>query len=298
MKTHAQVPYTLELSDRIRTFFSTREVADNRGMFRSHSGYVDLDKNDLTKILGISNQPIISLGEVGEFDEFGSMAGSVIYHEDKYYLYYCGWTRCESVPYNWAIGLGISNGNDSRKFNRNGPGPLMGPVTNEPYLQACPLVYKINDSEWHMFYLSGIKWLRHSEKLESQYLLMHATSSDGIEWVRNGTPIIEPIVPDECQTSASIFFRQGKYHLLFSYRFGTQFREDPQKGYRIGYASSMDLVNWVRDDTFAGIDVSKSGWDSQMIAYPHVFELNNNLHMFYCGNNFGKDGFGWASLEQ
>lgn len=295
MNTHAQVPYTLDLGGIIRTYFSTRESIDNRGMFRSYSGYVDLDKNNLSSIIEVSDNPIIQLGGRGQFDEFGSMAGSVIAHNEKYYLYYCGWTRCESVPYNWAIGLAISD--DAKTFYPNGRGPLLGAITNEPYLQACPIVYKISNDDWHMFYLSGIKWLTHSGKLESQYLLMHASSRNGFEWVRNGIPIIPTVVPDECQTSASIFYWEGRFHLFFSYRHGIQFREDAQRGYRIGYAYSSDLLHWTRNDSQAGIDVSDTGWDSQMLAYPHVFEVNGQMHMFYCGNNFGRDGFGWATLD-
>lgn len=295
MNSHAQVPYTLELEDVVRTYFSTRESIDQNGMFRSYSGYVDLDKNNLSRIVGVSENPIISLGGQGEFDEFGSMAGSVIPHKGQYYLYYCGWTRCTSVPYNWSIGLATSD--NGKIFQRKAAGPLLGAALNEPYLQACPIVYKHRDDEWHMFYLSGTKWLICSGKPESQYLLMHATSRDGLVWVRNGLPIIPAIVTDECQTSASIFYRDGLYHLIFSYRYGTRFREDSLRGYRIGYASSSDLITWRRDDAQAGIDVSVTGWDSQMVAYPHVFEINGQINMFYCGNNFGKDGFGWATLE-
>jgi len=295
MRTHAQVPYTLELNDVVRTYFSTREEIDKIGLFRSYSGYVDLDKNDLRKVVAISESPILSLGGKGEFDEFGSMAGSVIFNEGKYYLYYCGWTRCESVPYNWAIGVATSD--DAKTFKRNNNGPLLGPSTNEPYLQACPIVYKLSHKEWHMFYLSGVKWFMHSGKAESQYLLMHAQSQNGLDWVRNGKAIIPQVVPDECQTSASMFVMDDKYHLLFSYRHGADFRQNPLKGYRIGYASSYDLVNWDRDDSKAGLDISESGWDSEMVAYPHVFDLNGRKHMFYSGNYFGKEGFGWATLE-
>jgi len=47
----------------------------------------------------------------------------------------------------------------------------------------------------------------------------------------------------------------------------------------------------------AGIDVSQDGWDSQMIEYPHIAKINNKYIMFYCGNEFGKNGFGYAELE-
>ena len=162
MKTHAQVPYTVELENVLRTYFSTREEIDSDKMFRSYSGFVDLDKNDLRRIVNVSQSPLLPLGCKGEFDEFGSMAGSIIFHKGKFYLYYCGWSRSKSVPYNWSIGLATSK--NGTTFQRCGPGPILGPTLNEPYLQACPIVYKISDDDWHMFYLSGIKWFEHNDE--------------------------------------------------------------------------------------------------------------------------------------
>jgi hypothetical protein len=34
-----------------------------------------------------------------------------------------------------------------------------------------------------------------------------------------------------------------------------------------------------------------------MISYPHVFELDGGIYMFYLGNQVGKNGFGLAKLE-
>ena len=64
----------------------------------------------------------------------------------------------------------------------------------------------------------------------------------------------------------------------------------------IGYAYSTDLINWTRDDTRVGITLSKEGWDSEMVAYPHVFELDGNIYMMYIGNEVGRYGFGLAKL--
>ena len=50
-------------------------------------------------------------------------------------------------------------------------------------------------------------------------------------------------------------------------------------------------------DEKVGIDVSDEGWDSEMIAYPHVFETAGNIYMLYLGNEVGKYGFGLAVLE-
>lgn len=296
MNTHAQVPYTLLFNDYIRIYFSTREKQDLNGQFKSYSGFIDVDINNPKKILNISEEPIIDLGGTGEFDEFGSMAGTVVKHNNEFYLYYCGWQRSISTPYNWAIGLAKSS--DGKKFKKIGMGPILGPIPNEPYLQACPIVYKKSKTDWHMYYLSGTKWIDlENNKKESQYLLMHARSSDGVTWIRDSLPIIEPSVENECQTSCSIIKRDGKYHMFFSYRFGTSFREDSSRGYRIGYASSDDMLVWHRDDLKAGFDVSKEGWDSEMVAYPHLRNINGKTLMFYCGNSFGESGFGYAVLS-
>jgi predicted GH43/DUF377 family glycosyl hydrolase len=296
MQSHAQVPYTVLHDNFIRVYFSTREAQDENGQFRSFSGFVDLDRKNPKKILKISDEPIIDLGGLGEFDEFGSMAGSIVRHDEKYLLYYCGWQRSVSTPYNWAIGLASSD--DGERFQKIDKGPLLGAIQNEPYLQACPIVYKISENNWHMFYLSGTKWMECDGKKESQYLLMHATSKDGLNWKRSGKSIINTVVEDECQTSASILKKDGRYHMFLSYRYGTSFRENEDRGYRIGYASSDDMLVWHRDDSKAGINVSEDGWDSEMVAYPHLLEVDGQVLMFYCGNSFGIEGFGYAILEE
>jgi hypothetical protein len=69
------------------------------------------------------------------------------------------------------------------------------------------------------------------------------------------------------------------------------------KGYRIGYAESVDGENWTRRDEEIGIDVSEDGWDSQMLAYACVVRHKEKVYMFYNGNNYGETGFGYAELE-
>jgi hypothetical protein len=84
--------------------------------------------------------------------------------------------------------------------------------------------------------------------------------------------------------------------MWFCYR-GTQDFRDGRDSYRIGYAWSHDLINWTRNDDGAGIELSSGGWDSRMIAYPCVVRVGEKILMFYAGNGFGRDGFGYAELE-
>jgi predicted GH43/DUF377 family glycosyl hydrolase len=294
MYSHAQCPFSLDFGDYIRVYFSTRENYKN-GMSRAHGGWVDLDPDNLARVLRIADRPLMELGGIGEFDEFGSMPNSIVKRNDEYYLYFCGWTRSVSTPYAWEIGL--ATGRDTERFEKVGKGPLIGPTLHEPYLHACPQVYKFADDDWHMFYLSGQRWLKGDGKMESQYLLVHATSKDGLAWERNPAPVLEPKVEYESQTSAAIIWLDGRYHMFFCYRHGLDFRQAKGRGYRMGYASSDDLFTWVRDDDRVGFDVSEEGWDSEMIAYPYVARIRDKYVMFYCGNHFGRDGFGYAEME-
>ena len=107
---------------------------------------------------------------------------------------------------------------------------------------------------------------------------------------------VDALEEDEAQASPDVIYANGKYHMFFCYRFSTDFR-GKQRGYRVGYASSIDLVNWERDDAKAGIDVSEQGWDSEMVCYPHVFELDGRIYMAYLGDQVGRYGFGLAVLE-
>ena len=79
--------------------------------------------------------------------------------------------------------------------------------------------------------------------------------------------------------------------MWFSYRSGTG-----QK-YRIGHAVSSTGEAWELKLDPAGIDVSPTGWDADMIEYPFVFDHKGRRYMLYNGNGYGLSGFGVAMQE-
>ena len=85
--------------------------------------------------------------------------------------------------------------------------------------------------------------------------------------------------------------------MWYSKRDTIDFRTDPTRNYKGGYAESIDGQSWVRKDEEFGLETAASGWDSDAIAYPYVREINGKLVMFYNGNGFGKTGFGYAEWE-
>jgi hypothetical protein len=148
-----------------------------------------------------------------------------------------------------------------------------------------------------MWYLNGLKWIQHENKFEPVYKIVHATSKNGIDWNRDAIPIIESKFKDECQVSFAMFNKWNKWNAIFAYRKPVDFRHNSEASYRLGYASSIDLVSWLRDDKQIDFCVSETGWDSEMIAYPQIFVMDSKIYLFYCGNNFGQNGFGYAILE-
>jgi predicted GH43/DUF377 family glycosyl hydrolase len=162
---------------------------------------------------------------------------------------------------------------------------------------TSPKIRKYGDI-WYLAYTAGRKWLIADGRPEVIYKLRMAHSADGIHWTRINRDIVaDKLGEDEAQACPDIFFSNGKYHMFFCYRQATDFRFSRERSYRIGYACSSDMLHWTRDDSKAGIDVSEEGWDSEMVAYPHVFELDGSIYMLYLGNQVGRHGFGLARLE-
>ncbi|MEO7992381.1 MAG: hypothetical protein ABI663_22715 [Chryseolinea sp.] len=297
LDTFAQAPSVLIFPGFVRVYFSCRPKADSNGQYISYSAYVDLNRENLFDIVGLAKSPILSLGTLGTFDEFGTYPVSVIRADEKVIAYYGGWTRCESVPFNVAIGCAISN-DDGVTFEKIGSGPILSYSANEPFILSGPKIRRFKD-QWVLFYIAGKKWIPNDGRPEPVYRIRMATSLDGLNWLK----IDEDIIPsrievDECQASPDVFYYNGGYHMFFCYRSSLNYR-GKEGGYRIGYAYSTDMIKWIRDDSKAGIEISSDAedWDSEMISYPHVFELDGSIYMFYLGNHVGKYGFGLAKLK-
>ncbi len=298
---YGQNPNALVLDDRIRIYFSSRKKSVSSGGYISYIFFVDVEKDNPSKIIAIYDTPVLNpsgLGETGSFDEFGTMPGSLLYdkEKDEVSLYYVGWSRSSTVPYKWANGLAISK-DKGVTFTKVSREPIISSTYHPPHLQACPRVFNLEDNKWAMWYAAGLEWFDYENRLNPIYVLMHATSNDGVHWDLSGKQAIQSAVNKECQSSASLIKIGDMYHMFFSYRDVVP-NKDQHKQYRVGYASSKDLINWDRDDSKAGIDVSDSGWDSEAVCYPHVVNVGEKIYMFYSGNQFGSAGFGYAELEQ
>lgn len=293
---YAQAPATLIFEDFVRVYFSCRPPLGEDGQFVSYTAYVDLDRKNLFNIVNLAYKPILTLGKKGCFDEFGTYPASVIRVGDELRCYYAGWTRCVSVPFNVGIGIAKST-DDGKTFERSGDGPILPYTVEEPYTISGPKIRKFND-KYYLFYVAGNAWMKIDGRSEISHRIRVAVSDDGLNWTRQNKDIIPNFWDEhESQASPDVFYANGKYHMFFCGWVPKNFRET--KARKIGYASSDDLINWTRDDSKAGIEVSDDAeaFDNEMVAYPHVFELDGKTYMLYLGNSVGRHGFGIAELE-
>lgn len=298
-KEFAQSPQTIVFDDFVRIYFSTRK-RDEKGEYLSLISFIDMDL-EMKTILNFSNNDVISLGKLGTFDEHGIFPINPFKDDNgKIYAFTCGWNRRKSVPVETSIGLVISN-NQGETFERIGNGPIVSATLNEPVLVGDAFVQKYDDI-YHMWYIFGTKWIpsAENEPVARVYKIAHATSTDMIHWDKEeGIQIVDDVLNEnECQALPTVIKIKNTYHMYFCFREATDFRNNPNRGYRIGYAFSNDLKNWNRNDSLGGFFKSNEAndWDNQMQCYPHIFSIKSKVYMLYNGNEFGKYGFGIAEL--
>ena len=294
---YAQSPQPVIFDDFVRIYFSTREK-DASGKFLSHVAFVDMDKT-FGSVLRVSDRTVLALGELGCFDEHGIFPISPVRDGDRILAYTTGWNRRVSVSADASIGLAIST-NGGLTFDKVGNGPVLTSSLHEPFLVADAFVLPLGNT-YHMWYIYGTKWIEYpdGEPPDRVYKIGHAHSNDGIVWEKTGRQLIaDKLNADECQALPTVVHFDDRYHMYFCYRQAQDFRHDRSSGYRIGYAYSEDMQTWIRDDENVGIDVSKSGWDSDMLAYPCIFKCDDRIFLLYNGNEFGRFGFGVAVLDR
>lgn len=287
---HAPVPIHLE-GDIFRIYFGSY---DSTG--RSRIYYLELNIENPREILYLSSAHVLDIGASGFFDDNGVLPSDIVRLDSgEIYLYTIGFSIKNKLTFDAAIGLAISS-NNGQSFNRL-TGPVLDRTPFDPCFSTSPAVL-FHGNNFTMWYVSGEYWKENSlfnHELKHYYNIKRRVSADGINWHEDKPSIsIDYSTPYEYAIARPTVLvdESGEYKMWFCFR-----AQDGIDSYRIGYATSSNGVDWIRQDELAGIDVSSSGWDSQMICYPKVFKHKDNLYMLYNGNGFGKSGFGLAVMR-
>lgn len=281
-RSHAALPVVVPLSDgRVRVYFSSRD-ADGRSLI----GRAELDLERPAETLSLHTEPVLGLGPLGAFDDSGVTTSCLVEDAGHQYLYYSGWSRGATVPFTLFVGCAVSE-DGGETFERVSLAPILERNAIDPFLTASPWVL-VDEGRWRMWYVSGTEWRIVAGTPRHRYHIKYAESRDGVTWERDGTVCIDFRDDTEYAISRPCVVRDGdRYRMWFAAR---------GDAYRIGCAESLDGVRWERRDAEAGIEPSESGWDSEMQAYPVVFDHAGERYLLYNGNGYGLTGIGCAVL--
>ncbi len=282
MSSHAALPVVDGGEQGDRVYWSGR---DERG--RARIAFFETDLGKPGQGVRVAARPVLDLGPLGAFDDSGVTSSCLVTQGDRKYLYYTGWSLGVSVPFYLSIGLAISD-DGGATFHRSSLAPILPRSPADPFLTASPWVL-VEEGRWRMWYVSGTGWKPGAARAEHAYHIQYAESDDGVHWRSDGRVCVTYAAPGEHSFARPCVVRgKDRYRMWYSFR-GDR--------YRIGYAESTDGLVWERRDHEAGIEVSPSGWDSEMVCYPCVFSRSGQELMLYNGNDYGRTGIGLAVAD-
>jgi len=284
--SHAFMPTPIILNKRtIRVYVA---FWDNQNIGRL--GFVDVDSENPLKVKKISSKPVFDIGEPGTFDDNGVTPMTLLQIGNDFYLYYTGWQLGNRVRYFMLTGCAKSD-NNGTTFTRVKKTPILERSDEELFFRAASHV-KYHQERYKMWYIGGNSWIEVNGKIVPTYNMRYLESKDGINWGSEGRVCLNLSSPNEYGFGRPyVIIEDNIYKMWYSIRY-------KDRGYRLGYAESNDGLNWIRKDNEVGIDVSESGWDSEMICYCSIIDVAGRRYMFYNGNNYGETGFGVAVFEE
>ncbi len=279
-------PIYLENQNVIRVYFAV--TCENKF---GRITFIDLDPENPNVIKNNPNIISLDLGKDGAFDDCGVNPSCIIKNNDEWIMYYAGYQRHFKTPY--SILSGLAKSSDGINFNRVKNTPILERTNEELSLRSAPTVI-VENNLYKMIYVADHGWkeinttLFRGKKMPL-YSLKYSESTDGINWENSTKSVLTPRGEEFGFGRPYLLKDNNIYKLFYSIR-------SINKTYRLGYAESIDCINWNRKDLDMNIDISESGWDSEMLCYPAVLKVKGKTFIFYNGNNNGESGFGYAEL--
>jgi hypothetical protein len=280
--SHAAVPHVDLEGGVARIYFTTRDAQR-----RSHIACATMTPAGGDLRADVHPEPVLRPGRRGTFDDSGAMTSCLVRRGGREYLYYQGWSLGVTVPFYVLVGCATrEDGGDL--FARTSEAPVVGRNSVDPIMVSSPWVL-FDEGRWRMWYVSNLGWMDdESGRARYRVHIRYAESDDGLDWRRDGRVCIDFLDGEHAISRPCVMKDGDRYRMWYSYR---------GESYRIGYAESGDGLTWARHDGDAGIDVSAEGWDSEMVEYACVFDLDDRRYMLYNGNGFGATGIGYAELD-
>ncbi|MGB6035335.1 MAG: hypothetical protein WBG42_03640 [Cryomorphaceae bacterium] len=275
--THASCPVGLTKPNNtswFRVFFSSRDKTN-----QSHIFYADfvLEKGKV-HLVEVSQNPVLSPGNKGLFDQHGVTSGSLLINGNELWLYYLGWSLQVDVP--WTNTIGLARSTDfGNTFSKTSLAPIMDRSEEDPYSMSYPWVIK-EQEEYIMYYGSNEIWG------DSKYDMLHgikrASSRDGVQWVRNQEYILRVNETYTAFSRPSVIRTNQGFDMLVSVK-------DVNGKYDLKRYLSQGNNSWKE---ISLPKAPKEEWDSEEATYPSWLVIADKTFVLHNGNGYGKTGFG------
>ncbi|WP_428054353.1 hypothetical protein [Candidatus Avelusimicrobium facis] len=253
-------------------------------------GYIDVDAHHPARVKKVSSHFVLDIGKDGCFDDNGVFPAHVYKHPDgRVFLYYTGFQKLAKIPFSNFSGLAISTDNGDT-FQRVSQAPVMDRADEGLYTRAgTSVIYE--DGVFKACYSVGSGWYHIAGKDRPIYEVNYSESQNGIDFPKCG----QKAVPVDLTKEHGLGRPQIVKLLGKTFCFYTRRTLDFK--YFIG-CSFLEKGHWVRADQWLSTipHGQKGEFDCDMVYFPAVIDTGEKIFLFYVGNGYGKDGFGYAEL--
>jgi predicted GH43/DUF377 family glycosyl hydrolase len=219
------------------------------------------------------HNPMLSLGQPGEFDSQNLFGPAVAKQDGKYYLFYCGGphgpkTGEDLVRY--QLGLALSD--DGTRWQKTGK-PLL-PLGERDNFHCTPTLLRgaeghlaKRDGQWHLLYCGN-----RADDVE------HATSMNGLQWETDGrNPIFRAAY------APNLVEVDGELRMYYVHKAG---RSRP---WEVWLATGPDFYSLKPHPANPMLTLSQP-WEKDHVFYPYVLREEDTWVIFYASY--------WANYPQ
>jgi hypothetical protein len=281
MRHSALTPTPWRLDERtIRVYAGFR---DGEGV--SRIGYVDVLAENPSVVVRVSETPVLDVGRGGCFDDNGMILGDVVEAPGGLHMFYVGFQRVARAKFLAFTGLAIST-DGGECFVRVQETPILDRAPGRSTIGAVHSAI-FDGAQWRLWYAVGDDWEFIDGRPFPRYHICCVTTGDLTDIPRDDHVCLRPRGNEYRIGRPRVYRMDDRYAMVFT-------RGNVTGEYFPGLAFSDDGIAWERRDEALGIALSGSGWDSRTLCYPALIRRDDDVLMFYNGNDMGVDGFGVA----
>lgn len=276
--THIANPVVVSMpSSAIRIYFNSRNQ-----LGASEIWSIDLISNDLVIDQSTLRKQFSIDSHSPDYCKRGISLGNFFYHQGVPHISFMGWRDHVTSMWEGAVGfLKLDSNFDVFEVSET---PIFSPDRAQSLSLSYPHVVS-SSSEFQIWVGCTVTWDGGNGEMVHP-LRKYALSHD----LSNHELILE--VPHNLGLSQAFsrpnFIRyRSKEYIAYSVR-------GSKSKYRIEFCEILRNNSLVQPYKFESTGI---GWESDMVEYPYLAEINNHLIMFYNGNGFGQSGLGRVEVE-